>query len=67
MRPAQISRPIETDDLYEVTSQMEIISYIHDNEGKKRIVVRLKKDNEFDIGIDVSDELSDKIIKYLKQ
>ena len=67
MNPVEISKPIETDDLVEVTDQMNVTVYVHtdpDN-GDKNIIVRLKQEEKFDIGIDVG-FLSAKILEHVE-
>ena len=67
MRPVEISKPLNTDDMVEVTDQMDVNIFIHtdpDN-GEKNIIIRLKQEENFDIGVDVG-PLSVKILEHVK-
>lgn len=67
MSPVEASNSIDTEDLHDVSDQVNQSLYIHTDPktGKKEAYVRVYLDDVFDIGIQLGGPLSDKILDGL--
>jgi hypothetical protein len=68
--PIEVIERINTDDLQEITDQvqMQAFIYTYPKSGEKRVILRVYKDGVFEgAGLELSPDISEYVLKYFDE